>query len=229
MKEKRIYQILLVVLIIILAFREGCNIKQTDELIANIAQYKTQAETYKTKLGLQISTNNALILKTDEQIKSLMATNDTLRNWIKDFRNIKAGVVVRETTIVKEVAVPFDRPIPCDFQPFPVKKITKDFEFYTTVANTGLTIDSLKIPNESKIVIGQKRSGLLGLKSEMVIDINNTNPYIQTSNISGYVYEPEKRWYEKFWVNLAIGAGVGYIGGQAIRRYLRKQNLTHKT
>ena len=41
---------------------------------------------------------------------------------------------------------------------------------------------------------------------------------IQKSNISGYVYEPKKKWYEKMWVNFAVGAGVGFVGSQFIKK-----------
>lgn len=218
MKKDRIYILSICCLIIFLLIREGCNQRHTDKLISDISNYKTDAETYKTKLGLDISTNNALALETQEQVKTLMATNDTLKQWVSKFKEIKGGVIIKETTIIREVAVPFDKLIPCDFKPFPANKITKDFLFYTTVANTGLTIDSLKIPNESRIIIGDRREGFLKLKTSLVVDVNNSNPYIQTSNISGYIYEPKKKWYEKMWVNLAVGAGVGFVGSQFIKK-----------
>ena len=214
----KIYLFAIAILVIVLLFREGCNQRHTDKLISDISNYKTDAETYKTKLGLDISTNNALALETQEQVKTLMATNDTLKQWVSKFKEIKGGVIIKETTIIREVAVPFDKIIPCDFTPFPANKITKDFLFYTTVANTGLTIDSLKIPNESRIIIGDRREGFLKLKTSLVVDVNNSNPYIQTSNISGYIYEPKKKWYEKMWVNLAVGAGVGFVGSQFIKK-----------
>lgn len=212
------YLSIIIILLIVVLLQRSCSQKETDRLISDIANYKTEAENYKTKLGLEVSTNKALALQTQEQMKSLLATNDTLREWLSEFKEIKGGVVVRETTIVREVAVPFDRPIPCDFKPFKANKISKDFQFYTTIANTGLTIDSLKIPNEAKIIIGDKKEGFLGLKTKLSIDVNNSNPYIKTSNISGFVYEPKKKWYEKMWVNFAIGFGVGYIGSQVINK-----------
>lgn len=208
----------IIVLVVFVLLREGCNQRNTDRLISDIANYKTESETYKTKLGLEINTNRALALETQDQIKSLIATNDTLKEWVNEFKEIQGAVTIRETTIVKEIAVPFDRPIPCDFKPFKANKINKDFQFYTTIANTGLTIDSLKIPNEAKILIGEKKEGFLNLKTKLVVDVNNSNPYIKTTNISGYVYEPKKKWYEKMWVNFAIGFGAGYIGSQVINK-----------
>jgi hypothetical protein len=214
MSRDKIYIAVILVLLFIFFIREGCNRAETNKLVADISGYKTESQTYKTKLGLEISTNRALVLKTQDQIKTLLASNDTLKEWISEFKSIKGGVVVRETTIIQQVAVPFDKIIPCDFKPFPAKKETKDFQFYATIANTGLTLDSLKIPNESKIVIGEKRKGFLNLKSELAVDVNNSNPYIKTSNISGYVYEPEKKWYERMWVNFVAGLTLGYVGGR---------------
>lgn len=210
------YSFFIIIILIVLLFREGCNQKKVDDLIDEISNYKTESQVYKTKLGLEINTNRALTLSSQKQMRTLLATNDTLMDWIKQFKVINGVVTLRETTIIKEIVVPFDRIIPCDFKPFSANKINKDFLFYTTIANTGLTIDSLKIPNESKIVIGEKREGFLKLKTKLVVDVNNSNPYIVTSNISGYVYEPKKKWYEKMWANFAIGVGAGYIGSKLI-------------
>jgi hypothetical protein len=151
--KNRLYILAIIVLVLLLILREGCNSRNTDKLISDIANYKTESSVYKTKLGLEINTNKALALQTQDQMKSLLASNDTMREWVKEFKEIKGGVIVRETTIVREVAVPFDKLIPCDFKPFQAKKETKDFLFYTTIANTGLTIDSLKIPNEAKLLV----------------------------------------------------------------------------
>jgi hypothetical protein len=214
----KIYSFFIIIILIVLLFREGCNQKKVDDLIDDISNYKTEAQVYKTKLGIEISTNRALTLSSQKQMRTLLATNDTLMDWIKQFKVINGAVTLRETTIIKEIVVPFDRIIPCDFKPFSANKINKDFQFYTKVSNTGLTIDSLKIPNESKIVIGEKREGFLKLKTKLVVDVNNSNPYIVTSNISGYVYEPKKKWYEKMWANFAIGVGAGYIGSQVINK-----------
>lgn len=219
MKNKdKIYIFTIIIVIVLFLFREGCNRMETNKLISDITSYKTESQTYKTKLGLEINTNRALALETQDQMKSLLASNDTMKEWLKKFKEIKGGVVIKETTIIKEVAVPFDRNIPCDFKPFPAKKETKDFQFYATVANTGLTLDSLKVPNESKIIIGDKRTGFLNFKSQLVVDVYNSNPYIKTSNISGFVYEPKKKWYEKMWVNFVLGLGVGYVGGTVLTK-----------
>jgi hypothetical protein len=90
--------------------------------------------------------------------------------------------------------------------------------FYTKIANTGLTIDSLKIPNEQRIIIGEKKEGFLNLKTKLEIEVNNSNPYIQTTNIAGYTYEPKKKWYERSLVTFGIGVAGGYLGSIIINK-----------
>jgi len=217
MRKDLIYIFTIIGLVVIFLLREGCNQKNNDKLISDIANYKTEAQTYKTSLGLEVSTNKALVLETQEQMKSLLSSNDTLKEWVSKFKEIKGGVIVKETTIVKEVAVPFETKIPCDFKPFKANKLEKHFSFYSTIANTGLTIDSVKIPNESRIIIGERKDNFFS-KKKLVIDINNSNPYVSTSNISGFVYEPKKKWYEKTWVHLLLGAGTGIAVSNSIKK-----------
>ena len=109
MNKDKIYILAITIVIVLFLFREGCNRMETNKLVADITSYKTESETYKTKLGLEINTNRALALETQDQMKSLLASNDTMREWVKEFKEIKGGVIIKETTIIKEVAVPFDR------------------------------------------------------------------------------------------------------------------------
>jgi hypothetical protein len=220
--KDRVYIAIILIIVIIFGLREGCNRMEANKLVNDIATYKTESSQYKTKLGLVVNTNDALVLQTQEQIKSMMAaTNDTIKQWLSKFKSIKGGIVMRETTIIKEVQIPFETKIPCDFKPFKANKILKDYQFYSTIANTGLTIDSVNIPNEAKIVIGERKDGIFKAK-KMVVDVNNSNPYIQTSNIAGYLYEPKKKWYERTWVHVVGGITIGTLGTQYVNNKFGK-------
>ena len=105
MKKDYIYIAVILIISVVFGFREGCNKRDTDKLIADISEYKTDASTYKTKLGLEVSTNTALQLETQSQMKSLLASNDTMKQWLEKFKEIKGGVIIKENTIIKEVAV----------------------------------------------------------------------------------------------------------------------------
>lgn len=221
--KDRVYLSIIVAILIIFFFREGCTQRQTDKLVSDIANYKTEAKHYTDKFGDVIATNQALNLTTQSQIKSLLASNDTMKAWIEKFKTIKAGIVIHEKTIIKEVAVPFDRNIPCDFKPFTAFKLNKDYKFYSTIANTGLTIDSLIIPNTSSIIVGDKKSGFLGMNKELTIEVKNSNTLMQTSNIAAYTYTPNKKFYEKTWFHLTVGATIGGIAGVKGYKYLNNK------
>ena len=79
MRKDFIYIGVIVVVLILFFFREGCTKRNNDKLISDIANYKTEATTYKTKLGLEVSSNKALILQTQDQMKTLLSSNDTLK------------------------------------------------------------------------------------------------------------------------------------------------------
>ena len=49
---------------------------------------------------------------------------------------------------------------------------------------------------------------------EYAIDIVNSNPYVQTTNIQTYKIVQEKKW----WDTKAFSIGVGFIGGFVLAR-----------
>jgi len=146
-----------------------------------------------------------------------------MKAWIEKFKTIKTGIVIHEKTIIKEVAVPFETKIPCDFKPFTAFKLNKDYKFYSTIANTGLTIDSLIIPNTASIIVGDKKSGFLGMKRDLTIEVKNSNSLMQASNITGYTYTPKKKFYEKTWFHLAVGGVIGGVVGIKGYKYLNNK------
>lgn len=220
-KKDMIYGGIIVLLFLFLGVREWMAQRHENNVVAELATYKSDASHYKI-LGEEIASNKAIALATQDQMRSVLASNDTMKKWINKFKDIKAGGIIKETTIIKEVAVPFESKIPCDFKPFPAKKLTKEFSLYSTIANTGLTIDSLFIPNTATIIVGDKKSGFLGMKHTLTMEVKNSNPLMHVSDISAYTYKPEKKFYEKFWFPLAIGFGTGFIGQAYLQNKLGK-------
>lgn len=192
-------------LLILLGIRECSNKKNTDNLISDIANYKSEAKHYTDKYGEVIASNNALTLQSQNQMKTLLASNDTLKAWVDKFRDIKFGGIIKETVTIKEVVVPFETKIPCDFKPFPANKLTKEYKFYSTIANTGLTIDSLFIPNELRIIVGEKKTGFLNMRSELTVEVKNSNKLMTVSDITGYSYKPKQK---RFGIGFSVGYGA---------------------
>ena len=69
---------------------------------------------------------------------------------------------------------------------------------------------SLKILNESSVTIGYRKHGFLNLKSEPLVEIKNTNPYLKVSKISNVVIKNNKSIFSKkgFWFAIGILGGV---------------------
>lgn len=211
-KERFIYIGLIALAILFAIVREGCNQKAQDKIVADIVTYKSEAQHYKDKYGQDVATNKALIIQTQEQMKTLLASNDTMKAWLKKFKKIASAAIIKETTTINNVPMPFETKIPCDFKPFRVRKKDKNYSFAGTISSDKFNLDSLSIPNEIKIVVGEKNKGFLGLNKEYMIDAVNSNELMYVSNISAYTFKPEKKWYEKIWFHFAVGAGMGVLG-----------------
>lgn len=208
---ERVLSVVVLVLLVLLGFRECSNQKKTDGLVSDLTKYKSEASHYSDKYGEAIASNKALSIQTQSQMKALLASNDTLTAWISKFKDIKFGGIIKETVTIKEVPVPFETKIPCDFKPFTANKITKDYLFYSTIANTGLTIDSLKIPNEARIIVGEKKLGFLKMRSELTMEVKNSNKLMSVSDITGFTYKPKQK---RFGLGFSAGYGATISNSQ---------------
>lgn len=100
--------------------------------------------------------------------------------------------------------------------------VPKDFEYKSkwfnvkgTVKKNSVFIDSLSMSNESSVTIGYKKSGFLNLKKEPIVEIQNTNPYIQVKAMNNVVIKDKKGLFERkgFWFSLgaALTAALSFL------------------
>lgn len=87
----------------------------------------------------------------------------------------------------------------------------KFFYINGNVLENGIKIDSLSFPNIATITIGEKRQGIFK-KSLPIVEIKNSNPYIQPISLSNVVINNKKKTYQKksFW--FTIGTSLGFLG-----------------
>ena len=87
----------------------------------------------------------------------------------------------------------------------------KFFYINGNVLENGIKIDSLSFPNIATITIGEKRQGIFR-KSLPIVEIKNSNPYIQPIDLSNVVINNKKKTYQKnsFW--FTIGTSLGFLG-----------------
>ena len=151
----------------------------------------------------------------EAQLKTLENENEGLKNKLKDFKNVESVTKVITKTIIDTVHVAYDSIINISDSGTFIGNINIDSAFYKfscTFTEKNFTLNSLEIPNEASIVIGDKKiRGMFGIPrgKEYSIDIVNTNPHVQTINIQTYKIVNEKRWYE----TRGFAIGVGFVGG----------------
>ena len=81
--------------------------------------------------------------------------------------------------------------------------------FNGVITLDGIVLDSLHLPNDMRITIGQKRNGIFK-KSNPIVEIKNTNPYVETISMSNIIIKKDKKFYDRkvFWSVLGFGLGV---------------------
>jgi hypothetical protein len=203
-RELRNYGILIVLAVIALLFRECQHQKQVDDLVVSIADYKDTAYYYKGENGKIVAYNEALELQNEEQVKALLKKDEDFKMLLDGFKSINATGGVTTIFEVKHDTIELHDTIPCDFEPIAVTKTDSTYDFFGTIMPSDFIIDSLKVPNEMKFVVGEKKVGLF--KKETRIEVVNTNPLITTTGITAYtVQEPKKG----FLITLsAIGGAI---------------------
>ena len=210
MKDKILY-IIIGVLVVILLLREGCSNSSSNDLVKEIANYKTKAEYYEGLNGAEIAKNNALMLHNTEQIKSLLNKNDTLSELMKKYKEIQNVTIINNSTEIRNDSIAYDTlRIPCDFEPFQVRRDSLYYTFAGTIAPEYFKIDSLKIPDEQSIVFGKRKMGFLK-RREYTAEVVHSNPLIKTTNIGSYGVK-EKR--KKVVVSLGATYGMNFSTGQ---------------
>jgi hypothetical protein len=87
--------------------------------------------------------------------------------------------------------------------------IGKWISTYGKINKSSITIDSLKIPNESTVTIGWKKKGFLGLSKEGVVEARNTNPFLGVSRMNNVVIKQKKGLFQNpfFWTAVGVVAG----------------------
>jgi hypothetical protein len=197
--------ILLAVVIVFFLIREGCNQSSRNDLVADVSNYKTEAEHYKGLNGVEVAQNRALMLDNQEQIKSLLDKNDTLSELMKQYKKLRNVTIMENTTQIINDSIAYDTiKIPCDFEPFQVRRDSSHYMFAGTVAPDFFRIDSLKIHDEQSLVFGKRKTGFLK-RPEYTAEVVHSNPLIRTTNIGTYSIK-EKR--KKFVIS--VGGTWGF-------------------
>jgi hypothetical protein len=236
MKDKIIIISLLLVLFI-LGYK-GCQYyKEKENLLNQVSNYKNGEKEFKTKLQKDSSTiaeQKQTILSQDEAIKLGILKLEG------DIKKVQSQVRQSQTINIDDIAVPF---VPDNFADttgwmkriasgdssravldsllantiIVPKKFFTEKKWYTisgVVKKDEVLFDSIKVNNESSVTIGWKKTGFLGFKNEAVVEVKNTNPYLQVTKLDNVVIKKKKGVFESklFW------GGLGILGGLILSR-----------
>ena len=233
MVRNRIYEILLVFVIIMLFWR-GCEIiRDKDNLLQQISQYKIGEKEFKNRIlkdSSTLSTQTQTILTQDEAIKL------GLLKLAGDIKKVQSQVTQIQNTQIDSIYIPYTKESGIDTSSWmreirngQVSKTLIDslmnnsvlvpktfnlenkwYNIAGKVKKDGVLMDSIKMQNESSVTIGWRNAGFLGLKKEPVVEIKNTNPYLSVSKMNNVIVKNKKGIFQSpyFWI------GVGVIGGR---------------
>lgn len=218
-RERLIFIGIIILLILFALFREWRSGVAADNLVRDIKNYSDSATYYKLKNGAEVATNVSLKLQSEEQLRIMVSNNDTVKQMIKKFKDLKAVTYITNNFHAGKDTIRLTNIIPCDFPPFKVRRGDSTYKFVGTIAPKYFSVDSIDIPNKLTIVQGRKKMGFM--KYDYAIDVTNSNPMMKTTNIADYRYVPQKKWYERQWFAAILGAGVGYIGANVQSYYIK--------
>tara|TARA_R110000868_G_scaffold70031_1_gene206229 strand:- start:1215 stop:1931 length:717 start_codon:yes stop_codon:yes gene_type:complete len=235
---QKVINIVLAFIILILIWK-GCEIqREKNELVNQVSAYSIGEKAFNKKIQDDSSTivtqtqtimtqNDAIklgLLKLEGQIKDVQSQVkesqeviikkvlvpfvpdnyiDTTKGWYASLKNGQITKSLVDSLIFNSLIVP--------------RKFNKDDKWFTIngiVKKDGVMIDSIKIPNESSVTIGYKKSGFLNLGRTPIVEIKNTNPYIDVTKVSNIVTKKNRGIFNTkgFWV------GVGVISGILIQK-----------
>ena len=229
---KNIINIALIILVVFLFLKSCSENKERENLLNQLSNYEIGNKAFDierkkdsstiAQQGQTILTQNEAIkiglLKLDGEIKKVQSqVNQTQKikienvpvpyvpggfsdttGWSLRIKNGEKSTELLDSLINNSVVVP---------QKFKLEN--KWYNLGGNVKKDGILIDSLSIENESSVTVGWKKTGFLNLKREPIVEIKNTNPYLQVTKMNNVVIKNKKGLFENkfFWV------GVGLLGG----------------
>ena len=223
-KLEYIIAIVVVLMLILLTMRtcsQSNTIKEKELLINSLNDtvkiWKDRENKSHTKTGIIETTN----VKDFLEIKKLKDENKTLQEEVSKYKSkIKNGgsVTVATTKIDTKISTKskiVDSTFIIKDKKYPI--YTSNFNKNEWIKGTikagpdSIVIDPLKIKIEQTFIIGEDKTGFLGLgKSKPFIEVVNKNPYAETEKLKTYQVDIKSKNKNKTW--FIIGTVMGATG-----------------
>ena len=230
----KILMLIMLIIIVILLWR-GCEAnREREDLLEQVSQYKFGEKEFKKKIlddssTLATQTQTILtqkeairigLLKLDGEIKiaqSQVRQKQVIKidsvevayipngyadttEWVKRLKSGDTSKSICDSVLANSIIVP---------QNF--SKEEKWFKFSGKVKKDGLLMDSITIHNESTVTVGWKKYGFLNLRRKPIVEIKNTNPYLDVPKMDNVVVPPKSGLFNNkgFW--MILGGAIIYL------------------
>lgn len=204
------------ILAVIIAFAsqfKSCNIKK-DLLQAQLENrelliYGQQVSEKIGEQGQQIAFQEARYFDEKSKNETLLQRITRLESTISEFNS-------ETITIVDSVFVPIEKidTLYVGGQEFINYHFTKRDSnlFFKGFANSqSVFIDTLLIPNRMSLTHKWERKNFLA-KKRYIVEVENSNTYVQVVGLNNYTFVEEKKWHEK----RGVMVGLGFLAGFAV-------------
>lgn len=200
LNKERIAWIFAIVSLVVLLVLSKCD-NNPGKITSEINHYLTDTAKHETISGIDITTIHQALLETQSQMKQLVASNDTLRKIVKEFKVVNSITKIKTETFVKDSIQYKD--IPCDFKPIYRIKETPEYRLALTISKSNTDVE-LKVPNEIQLIEGKRKTGLF--KTEQQVMGVNSNKLVQTTEIQSLTVKAKKKWWERPDTWFGLGA-----------------------
>lgn len=233
-KPTNIILAVLLVFIVLLLLDRCKKQENYDNLLSQVSKYKLQEQAFEQK---RLKDSSTIITQSQTILTQKEAYELGLLELKGDIKRVQSQVRQMQNVVIKDVNVPF---IPNGFAdttgwyaqyksgdttksvidsllsnsilvPQDIYLDTKWIKMQGVVKKSGISINTMSLPNENKVTIGYRRAGFLKLKNEPVVEIYNSNPYLQVNSVSNVVIKEKKGLLQKWWFWGGVGALSGFL------------------
>lgn len=177
----------------------------------SLIQDSTAFEKRISQMGDSISIQRETLLSETQSKK-------VLEKEYQELKKIAQNTKVITQTEIKKVFIPvhdtvriMERPEGLFMKlPQSFSDSTAHFQFNSTLNESGLTINSLTIPNKTSVSIGMRKESFFR-KAEPVVLVSHSNPYVSTVGMTNVTVDHRTPFYETKGFNIGVGFLAGFL------------------
>jgi hypothetical protein len=207
-KKYTIYVVIGILIILLLLSNRRINNYQ--DIISNVNLQNQKFKSESLENGEKLYEQEQIILSQKEAIKNGLLE---LENLKKIESQVKIVTITKiDTLLISHIDTVIKKINGSDYLKLPQNYTFGDdfFNFDAKINVNGLFVNNINIYNETKINVGYKRDGFLK-PLEPIVEIKNTNPYMNLTMMNNVVIEDKKGLFEDKKTWLGVGVLIGLI------------------